>query len=517
VALVSLYHFGGWLQARRLTLRGTRPVSEAWVMTFRRLRHRLGIERAVVLLESSAVSVPAVVGWLRPVILVPASVFAGLTPEQLEAVLAHELAHVRRHDYLVNLIQAMVESLLFYHPAVWWVSRQVRLERECCCDDLAVAVCGDRLGYARALTVLEGMREGMRAPVPQLALGASGTDGGSLLRRIRRIAGLPERNGAASPAWLTGASVQDGVRAAQGSNTATKNTATKDIAGRGQWTAERDKDGVQLNMTLRSEDGRNQSQHGNTYKESELVGLGPGPDVHFEIRRDAGTFRFDGRFDSSGPGSQGGGTFTFEGNPEFVREMAGLGYPIGEGKLVRFALFDVSRAFVRELRSLGYDDLTLDDLFAFRIHGVSPEFIRAMADVGYRDLPARQLVSFSIHGVRADLVRALTEAGYENVPAEKLVELRIHGATPEFAREMGELGYSGASLNELVSFRIHGVSPEFIREIAATGHQDIPADDLISMRIHGVSADFIRKAEARAGHALTIDKLIGLKIRGFDD
>jgi beta-lactamase regulating signal transducer with metallopeptidase domain len=546
VALVSLYHLGGWLQARRLTLRGTRPASEAWVMTFRRLRHRLGIERAVALLESSIVPVPAVVGWLRPVILVPASVFAGLTPEQLEAVLAHELAHVRRHDYLVNLVQAMVESLLFYHPAVWWVSRQVRQERECCCDDLAVAVCGDRLDYARALAVLEGMREGMRAPVPQLALGA---DGGSLLRRIRRIAGLPERNGAASPAWLagllavaflaTGAIVQDGVRAAQGSKT------SDDMpANHGEWTAERDQDGLQLTMTRRS--GNGVSQHGHHYKLSDLTGLGPGPDVHFEMRRDAGTFRFDGRFDGSGPGSQGSGTFTFQGNPGYVRELAGLGYNAGENKLFSLALFDVSPGFIRDLRSLGYDELSLDDLVEFRIHGVSPEYIRSLESAGYPDLPADRLVEFRIHGVSpeeirdlasvgiegltpdrlvefrihgvdAELVRALSAAGYENIPAEKLVELKIHGATPEFAHEMAELGYSSASLDKLVEFRIHGVSPGFIREIAATGHRDVAADDLVSMRIHGVSADFIRKAEARAGHALTIDKLIGLKIRGSDD
>jgi beta-lactamase regulating signal transducer with metallopeptidase domain len=520
VALVSLYHLGGWLQARRLALRGTRPVSEAWMMTLRRLRNRLGIARAVALLESSAVTVPAVVGWLRPVILVPASAFSGLTPEQLEAVLAHELAHVRRHDYLVNLIQAVVESLLFYHPAVWWVSLQVRQERECCCDDLAVAVSGNRLGYARALATLEGMR----APIPQLALGASGAGGNSLLRRIRRIAGLPashpENSGAASTAWLTalvavallatGAVVQDGVRAAQGSKT------SDDMpANRGEWTAERDGDGLQLTMTRRS--GNGVSQHGHHYKLSDLTGLGPGPDVHFEMRRDAGTFRFDGRFDGSGPGSQGSGTFTFQGNPGYVREMAGLGYNVGENKLFNLALFDVSPAFIRDLRSLGYDELSLDDLVEFRIHGVSPEEVRDLASIGIEGLTPDRLVEFRIHGVDAELVRALAAAGYENIPAEKLVELKIHGATPEFAREMAELGYSSASLDKLVEFRIHGVSPGFIREIAATGHRGVAADDLVSMRIHGVSAGFIRKEEARAGHALSIDKLIGMKIHGSVD
>ena len=89
------------------------------------------------------VDVPTVIGWLRPVVLVPASALAGMTPQQLEAILAHELAHIRRHDYLVNLLQTLVETLLFYHPAVWWLSRRIRIERENCCDDLAVSLCGD--------------------------------------------------------------------------------------------------------------------------------------------------------------------------------------------------------------------------------------------------------------------------------------------------------------------------------------------------------------------------------------
>ena len=91
---------------------------------------------------------------MKPVVLLPAAALSGLSPEQLQAILAHELAHVRRHDYLVNLLQSMVETLLFYHPAMWWVSAQVRAEREHCCDDLAVDVCGDRLVYVTALAEL---------------------------------------------------------------------------------------------------------------------------------------------------------------------------------------------------------------------------------------------------------------------------------------------------------------------------------------------------------------------------
>ena len=150
---------------------------------------RLEISRAVKLVKSGLVQVPTVIGWLRPVILLPASTLSGLTPAQLEAILAHELAHVSRCDYLVNAAQCIVETLMFYHPVVWWISRCVREEREHCCDDLVVKVCGDRLAYAKALASLEGSRIGFR----DFAFAAAG---GSLLNRIRRLMGLPENQGA---------------------------------------------------------------------------------------------------------------------------------------------------------------------------------------------------------------------------------------------------------------------------------------------------------------------------------
>lgn len=149
----------------------------------------LGIGRSVAVFESTLTAVPTLVGWLSPVILLPASAISGLTTDQLEAILAHELAHVRRHDYLVNLLQTVVETLLFYHPAVWWLSRKIRQERELCCDDIAVELCGDRLAYARALATLEEQRTAQ----PSWVMAASG---GVLANRIRRVVGRPQPVGA---------------------------------------------------------------------------------------------------------------------------------------------------------------------------------------------------------------------------------------------------------------------------------------------------------------------------------
>jgi TonB family protein len=175
----------GLAGARRLRRVGVAAPEEAIVREFGEVAERVGVRRVVRLLESVWVEAPTVVGWLRPAVLLPLGCFAGLSTVQVEALLAHELAHIRRHDYLVSVLQSVVEALLFYHPAVWWVSRQVRRERECCCDEIAAAVAGDRLAYARALEQLEGQRSGMSAVI--LA-----ANGGVLTMRIKRLLGYRE-------------------------------------------------------------------------------------------------------------------------------------------------------------------------------------------------------------------------------------------------------------------------------------------------------------------------------------
>ena len=191
VALLSVWHLGGWLQVQRIRRTRTRPVGHRWDRAVARLSRTMAVTRTVRLFESALVQVPVVVGWLRPVILVPASAVSGLSPGQLEAILAHELAHVRRHDYVVNLLQAAVETVLFYHPAVWWVSSRIRAEREDCCDDLASRAVGDPVAYARALAAMEELRSaGSATPGPALALAADGgASQAALLNRIRRLVG----------------------------------------------------------------------------------------------------------------------------------------------------------------------------------------------------------------------------------------------------------------------------------------------------------------------------------------
>lgn len=175
----ALWITSAWLAIRRVVRAATQPADVMWVRVLEKLQRDLRVDHHVGLRLSVLVDVPCVIGWLRPIILLPPAGCLGLTPQQLEAVLAHELAHIKRHDFLVNSLQRIAEALLFYHPGAWWISRQIRIEREHCCDDAAVAVCPDVVGYARALTTLEVSRA---ASGPLLA-----ATGGDLVGRIRRL------------------------------------------------------------------------------------------------------------------------------------------------------------------------------------------------------------------------------------------------------------------------------------------------------------------------------------------
>jgi GWxTD domain-containing protein len=185
VVIIQVRGAGGWWAARRLRCRGVCQPTREWQDRLQRLSARLRVSRTVTLLESCLVEAPVVIGHVKPVILMPIGLLTGLPAGQIESILLHELAHVRRYDYLVNLAQVLVESILFYHPAVWWVSGVIRAERENCCDDVAVAASGDSRGYVAALAALEAHRSGAR----EFLLAASG---GSLAARIRRLLGAPD-------------------------------------------------------------------------------------------------------------------------------------------------------------------------------------------------------------------------------------------------------------------------------------------------------------------------------------
>ncbi len=190
--LAAIWLAGASLLAMRLIgacivvtrMRSTRavPPPSEWQSALDTLLVRLRISTPVKLLVSGFVQSPMVAGWRKPAILLPATEISGMDPQHVQALLAHELAHVRRHDYLINVLQRVAETLLFYHPAVWWLSAQIGAEREACCDDIAVAITGDPLTYVCALASLESHR-------PEHLAHSLAANGGSLKRRIARLLG----------------------------------------------------------------------------------------------------------------------------------------------------------------------------------------------------------------------------------------------------------------------------------------------------------------------------------------
>jgi beta-lactamase regulating signal transducer with metallopeptidase domain/predicted nucleic acid-binding Zn-ribbon protein len=198
-AIVAAWSAGALLLALRLLLgcrwvgrlRASARLPDSWWQgRFDELAVRVGLRAPVPLRISDSIDSPVAAGWWRPVVLVPAALLAGLPVELMEALLAHELAHVRRRDYLVNLLQGVVETLLFYHPVVWWLSRQVRIEREQVADDLASRALGDPRGLALALQALDRFQQSQRtgpARLPHAPALLPAAHGGKLMSRIKRL------------------------------------------------------------------------------------------------------------------------------------------------------------------------------------------------------------------------------------------------------------------------------------------------------------------------------------------
>jgi beta-lactamase regulating signal transducer with metallopeptidase domain len=173
---------GSVLSAARLA-RGSRIIDTAILAMVDRLRGELRVCRSIRVVAAGAAQGPAVLGVIWPTLLLPVAALAGLPPDSLQAILIHELAHIRRHDYLVNLAQMLVEALLFFNPAIWWIGRQVRIEREACCDALAVRLTGRPLDYSRWLADWAGL---WQAPAVGPAW-SGGHRSSALLERVRRV------------------------------------------------------------------------------------------------------------------------------------------------------------------------------------------------------------------------------------------------------------------------------------------------------------------------------------------
>ena len=521
VIVLSIRNLTSLVQIRLLTRSGISTPPPEWLAAFGRLARELSVTSRVRLLGSRLVSVPTVVGWLKPVVLVPVGAFTGMHPHHLEAILAHELAHVRRHDYLVNLFLTLVETVLFYHPAVWWVSRQVRVERENCCDDIAVGLCGDPLVYARALADLE-----TRRGQAQLSMGA---DGGSLLSRVSRLVGRPATPGRDRwvPAILTLVTTLGllflGLDARQSPTSAAVAQDDEDgwnltsILEDGEWEAEYRGDHLTIRVHYGDGDwvvGKSLDSWGFSSREVDAVLASD--DIDFDWPRDAGVFHFKGEVVSRGRKTRAEGTFTFEPDPRYTERLEAMGYSRGdiEEHQMELGAHDVSLAFIREFQDLGYENLSLERLMEFRIHGISPDYAKAIARSGYPHLDAERLVEFKIHGISPDYVSAMSQAGYSDLSPERLVEYKIHGLSPDYVREMSRTGYAHLPPERLIEFKIHGISPDYVRDLAQSGYADLDPERVVEFRIHGISPDYAREINQAFQQALSPGKMVEMKIHG---
>jgi bla regulator protein blaR1 len=546
VIVLSLRMLGGCVYARRLKSYGTGPLPVDWQLRFAELCRNIRVLRPVRLLESAIVQVPIVVGWLRPVVLIPASALAGLTPRQLEAVIAHELAHIRRYDYLVNLLQSAVEILLFYHPAVWWVSREIRQEREHCCDDVAVEVCGDALIYARALTEIEAMRDtGMR-----LAMAA---DGGSLLLRIQRIVGSSPRRSEHTASWVAGAIVFAIVfMSAAGSQLIAPNTQANEFAAvktpSGQATgytpaahpsgaASREEKfaGKEAVKSAAVEEGVDPAAETPAAEPPQSQGAGSGF-IEEMIALGYTNLSVDDLIDLKNHGvtpqlvrelkAQGYDKLTVEQllrlasngvSTQFIKELKDAGLeqaPIES--LVRLQTHDVSARFIKELGELGYKNLSADQLTRVASHGVTPQFIRGLQSAGYGELAIDEIVRARDHGVGAEFIKAIRDQGYDGLTMEQVIRTRDHGVDAEFIREMNSAGFGRLPLDLIVRAQDHGVSPEFIRKFRSAGYSNDPLDKIIRAKDHGVTLDYIESVRKAGYDNAPLDQLVRMKDHGVD-
>jgi beta-lactamase regulating signal transducer with metallopeptidase domain len=489
VTALSIRSLGGWVVTQLWKRRNVRLAEAFWQESMARLAKRLTISRKVCLWESATAHTPAVIGWIRPVVLLPASAISGLAPSQIEALLAHELAHIRRHDYLVNLVQTAIETLLFYHPAVWWVGRQMRAERENCCDDLAVAVCGDALVYARALTELEKIR----IATPRLVMAANS---GSLLQRVRRLLD-PQRDPASSPSeihadWVTGVAIVLCVVSIWATS-----------GGPPRLRLDHAAQSVRLVNALyqqRPEPTASQVDQQVDQQVEQRVIQTPKAKLVAMAQ----------------PAAQAEQTAEPSSDKSFVGGIAALGYKdLSVDQLISLKIHGVTTDYVRELLAAGLK-LKVDEIVSFAIHGAQPADIVEMQELGYKLTP-NEIVSMYIHGLTPEFTRQMKSAGFGTPTFEQLVSFKIHGVTPEIAEQFKQAGVRELNFDKLVSLEIHGANPDTVKQIGALGYPNLTADDVIAMCIHGVDVDFVRKAQKHGFRDLSLDKLIKLKQYGILD
>lgn len=462
---------GGYLLLGGLLREKCEPLYADLEARCRELQQSLGLHRTVRYVQSHLVAVPSVAGWLRPVVLIPLSALFGLSSEQLEAVLVHELAHIQRFDALVNLFQIVVETLLFYHPGVWWVSRSIRNERENCCDDIAIQVSGQPGAYVRALAAMEGWRA-----APAFVLAANN---GSLRNRVGRILGLEEmarsvpQGGLAIIGCLCIAGVVFGA-----------STFSKEIEH-------------QANEPASTESIQTPAPQAPAAPEVSAPAV---PVPTSEVPAPPAV-----HVDSPVP------PVIAADNDNNVD--ADRGYDEEQAGRVSA---DDSRdgSYIDDLRASGLKDLTVDNLIAMKVQGITPQYVREMRKAGFETSPGG-LIAMKVQGVTPEYVKRVRAGGWKDATLGQIIAMKVQGVDPSEAGEFRrELGMKEISLGQLIAFKVQGITPDYIRGMRAAGIKDLSPGQLIAAKVQGVTPEFVRKMRDHGFPNLSLQQLIGLKVTG---
>ena len=497
VVCLSLRTIGGWWLIRRLRHSALQKAPHTLRIGLDRIRLQMGIPRFVDLRLSNRIAGPLTVGVIRPLILLPITALTSLSPEQLEVVLAHELAHIRRADYFWNILQTMIETLFFFHPAVWWIGGKLRQERELCCDDMAVQLCSDPLVYATALLRLEEQRsqrlslvmalDGNR-PLSGLRLRIARVLGDTSAEQERRevaplpfvavcaalllvmfsvpqlFAGLPGKKQETTAVVVTAPAT--GIVAA---TVAAPVVATAHVVPR-----------AVINSTVAAIARTTTTANAETATvDAEGAGLGIGSGSGYGTGASSG----EGVSHSDGAGQQEPAH-----KADYIDRMRAAGYDVDIDKYVAMKVQGVTPEYARDMEKAGFGKPSADDLIALKVQGVTPEYVAGLRSAGLAPTSIGDLVSYRIFQVTPEFVSGMKSAGFDAIPPHKLVELRVHGVTPEYAK-MVKQQYPSATIDQLVQLRVFHIDDAFIAAAKRHGFTSLSIDKLVQLRISGVMSD----------------------------
>jgi bla regulator protein blaR1 len=470
VLLLSLRTAGGLFLIERMRRKEIQPVGRELYERCLALQRSMGLDRAVRYCECLRLDAPAVLGWFRPIVLLPVRALTGLTEEQIEAVIAHELAHIRRLDCFVNLFQIAAETLLFYHPAVWWVSQRIRAERENCCDDEAILVSGDAVNYARALTLMEEWRT---APTLMMAANRS-----PLAERVVRLLGWDGAAGRIRVAGLAGSFVC--LVGALLAGNAFLGVAQAALGGAASPSQEQ---GSSTVIVVKPETASAKERPAQAAKPATAAASQPVPKAQTA---------------SEGQDKK----------ESYLDAMEAAGFKnLTVDELISMKIQGVTPGYVKEMRELGLK-VTPDELVGMRVQGITPEYVREMRKFD-ANLNIDELIGMKVQGVTPESIREFHEMGLQ-ASADEMIGMKVQGVTPNYVKEMRATGLK-PSIDDLIGMKVQGITPEYVKSIEAAGFKDLDCDELIGAKVQGITPEFIEKARKHGFQNLSLDKLIALK------